>query len=438
MILFRVFNDWRINIVVKVDYEFVRDASVYLRSFKQRKAMIRLTTVLLFTLCLPLTAIVVGCDATEEGETEELITDVPADQPVDIPDSTLRERVEAHLLIYDRNYQSGTVITAGEIRQLGTLEVFSQDVIKDLTGLEFASGLQILKLGGPHEDVDRQTLDLTPLAKLTNLRVLELERYDITDLTPLAGLTQLQELSLDSITLEEAPAPDLTPLAGLTNLTTLWISECFITDITPLAELTGIAFLILPENWIEDITPLAKLTNLYYLILSNNKIEDFTPLAGLTNLRTLHLDSTWIEDITPLAGLTKLDTLDLSGNPIPDITTLAGLTKLGVLNLSNNWRITDIAPLVNMADLTTLTLSFNQGMDVSPVLELTKLRTLTLHFEVNVDVSPLVALNNLPHLHLTIWGLGYIQDQRPLCDLKVERAESNFRPLRPQLDCDDQ
>ena len=110
--------------------------------------MIRLTTVLLFTLCLALTTIVVGCGEKEEGETEELITDVPADQPVDIPDPTLREKVEEHLRFYDRNYQSGTVITTGEIGQLETLEVFSQDVIKDLTGLEFASGLQILKLGG--------------------------------------------------------------------------------------------------------------------------------------------------------------------------------------------------------------------------------------------------------------------------------------------------
>ena len=401
--------------MVKVKDEFIRDAGVYLGSFKQGKAMIRFTTVLLFTLCLALTTIVVGCGETDEGQTEELITDVPADQPVEIPDPTLRQKVEEHLQIY-RIDQSGTVITTGEIGQLGTLEVFSQDVIKDLTGLEFASGLQILKLSGPHDDGDRQTLDLTPLAELTNLRVLELTNYEITDLTPLAGLTQLDDLYLNRITLEEAPAPDLTPLAGLTNLRTLWISGCFITDLTPLAGLTKLGLLTLHDNLIEDITPLAGLTSLSYLTLSRNSIEDVTPLAGLTNLRTLNLDKTLIDDIAPLAGL----------------------TKLWVLNLSGNWQIVDIAPLANMADLTTLTLSFNQGMDVSPLLELNKLRTLTLHFEANADVSPLVELNNLPHLHLTIWGLGYIQDPRPLCELKIENAESDFRPLRPQLDCDDQ
>ena len=423
--------------MVKVKDEFIRDAGVYLGSFKQGKAMIRFTTVLLFTLCLALTTIVVGCGETDEDQTEESITDVPADQPVEIPDSTLREKVEEHLRI-SRIDQSGTVITTGEIGQLGTLEVFSQDVIKDLTGLEFASGLQILKLSGPHEDGDRQTLDLTPLAELTNLRVLELTNYDITDLTPLAGLTQLDELYLDRITLEEAPAPNLTPLAGLTNLRTLWISGCFITDLTPLAGLTKLGLLTLRDNLIEDITPLAGLTNLFYLTLSRNSIEDSTSLAGLTNLRTLKLDKNWIDDITPLAGLTELESLDLSDNPIADITPLTGLTNLGVLNLSGNWQIVDIALLANMADLATLTLSFNQGMDVSPLLELNKLRTLTLHFEGNADVSPLVELNNLPHLHLTIWGLGYIQDPRPLCELNIENAESNFRPLRPQLDCDDQ
>ena len=401
--------------MVKVKDEVIRDAGVYLGSFKQGKAMIRFTTVLLFTLCLALTTIVVGCGETDEDQAEELIADVPADQPVEIPDSTLREKVEEHLRIY-RIDQSDTVITTGEIGQLGTLEVFSQDVIKDLTGLEFASGLQILKLSGPHDDGDRQTLDLKPLAELTNLRVLELTNYDITDLTPLTGLTQLDDLYLDRITLEEAPAPDLTPLAGLTNL----------------------FYLTLSRNSIEDVTPLAGLTNLRTLNLDKTWIGDITPLAGLTNLRTLNLDKTWIDDITPLAGLTELESLDLSDNPIADIAPLTGLTKLGVLNLSDNWQIVDIALLANMADLTSLTLSFNQGMDVSPLLKLNKLRTLTLHFEANADVSPLVELNNLPHLHLTIWGLGYIQDPRPLCELKIENAEANFRPLRPQLDCDDQ
>ena len=305
-----------------------------------------------------LLVLLVGCGADSVTE-EEVVTDVPADQPVEITDSALREKIEDHLGVYHGvTIQSGAVITTGEIGQLGTLEVFSQDVIKDLKGLEFAAGLQILKLGGPHEDGDRQTLDLTPLAGLTNLRILELKRYDITDLTPLAGLTALEDLHLNAITLEEAPAPDLTPLAGLTNLNVLWLSDCFITDLTPLAGLTNVQFLTLVRNNIEDISPLAGLTNLRWLSLDGNWIYDISPLADLTNLRNLDLSSSGVRDISPLADLTNLQNLDLSSSGITDLSPLAGLTNLESLSLGSTG-VTDLTPLADLTNLTHLRLYCN-------------------------------------------------------------------------------
>ena len=338
-----------------------------------------------------LLVLLVGCGAGSVTE-EEVVTDVPADQPVEIPDPALREKVEDHLRFYhDVTIQSGAVITAGEIGQLGTLEVFSQDVIKDLTGLEFAAGLQILKLGGPHEDGDRQTLDLTPLAGLTNLRILELKRYDITDLTSLAGLTALEDLHLDAITLEEAPAPDLTPLAGLTNLNVLWISDCFITDLTPLAGLTNVQFLTLLRNNIEDISPLAGLTNLWWLSLDGNWIYDLSPLADLTNLQNLDLSSSGITDLSPLAGLTNLESLSLGSTGVTDLTPVANLTNLTHLRLYSTG-ITDLSPLAGLTNLWNLDLSSNGGItDLSPLADLTNLRELIFGLQ-RVDYSGICSL----------------------------------------------
>ena len=74
---------------------------------------------------------------------------------------------------------------------------------------------------------------------------------------------------------------DLSPVAGLTNLTLLDVSGNQITDLSPLAGLTNLNTLILSHNLIADVTPLAGLTNVSDLDLSNNQINDVSPLASL-------------------------------------------------------------------------------------------------------------------------------------------------------------
>jgi Leucine-rich repeat (LRR) protein len=54
--------------------------------------------------------------------------------------------------------------------------------------------------------------DLAPLAGLTGLQTLWLNRFAGTDLAPLAGLTGLQTLGLNRFA-----GTDLAPLAGLTK-----------------------------------------------------------------------------------------------------------------------------------------------------------------------------------------------------------------------------
>ena len=79
-----------------------------------------------------------------------------------------------------------------------------------MTGLEHATNLQSLVL----ED-NSSLSDLSPLARLTRLEVLELWNNSVSDISPLAGLTNLQNLGLVLNNIS-----DISPLVANTGLET--------------------------------------------------------------------------------------------------------------------------------------------------------------------------------------------------------------------------
>ena len=167
--------------------------------------------------------------------------------------------------------------------------------IKNLEGLEHATGLSVLELR------DNQIRDIRPLVNLKNLTQLILDNNRVSDIRPLTNMKQLTWLLLG-----KNPISDFTPLTDLT-------------------ELKGLSFW---GNNVSDVTLFAGLTKLTDLWLGLNKISNITPLADLVNLKVLSLHDNQIRDVTPLAGLVNLEELKLKGNPIQDTFPLASLTKL--------------------------------------------------------------------------------------------------------------
>ena len=231
--------------------------------------------------------------------------------PVDIPDGFLRRSIEAAI---DKEREA--VITRAELASLISLDIFGD--VTDLTGLEYATGLDSLTL----------------------------ERSLVTDISPLAKLTTLKHLRLNW----NSQIVDISPLAELAGLESLHLAGSQVTDISALRGLAGLEVLFLWYNRIADISALTGLTGLESLYLANNEIADISALAGLTGLERLLLSDNQIADISALAGLTGLRTLSLGGNRIADISALTNLAGLDWLYLSEN-RIADIAPLVANAGL---------------------------------------------------------------------------------------
>ena len=374
---------------------------------------------------------------------------IPGGQ-VHIPDPNLRAAVVEAL-----GKSVNAPITAEDMKRLTLLDVRNKD-IRDLTGLQFATNLSSINGSGS------KVSDLSPIAGLTQLKVLDIDSIDspsvihdakqlsrlvnltflalhgVEDLTPLAGLPKLEQLFVSHPNIR-----DLSPLAGLINLELIHMSGALISDLSPLAGLTKLEHVHLPGGDISDLTPLAGLTELEELHLHHNSISDISPIAGLTNLKRLDLSRIDVlSDISPLATLSNLEWLSLLYNKISDVSPLAKLSNLKWLNLHNN-KILDISPLSGLTSLTWLDVSENEIeilSDISPLATLSNLERLSLRDNKISDVSPLAKLSNLKWLNLRnnkILDISPLSGLTSLTWLDVSENEiSNLSPLdgiRPNL-----
>ena len=310
----------------------------------------------------------------------------------DIPDANLRAAIKIAM-----GKGPDDPITGFEMAFLSELEAPNSN-IRDLTGLELATGLTILDLGtelvsGAGYVNSNHISDFSLLSGLLRLERLDLGGNSISDLSVLSGalssLTRLERLYLDNNSIS-----DVSALSGLTRLELLYLDNNSISDVSPLSDLTDLTRLYLRNNSISDVLPLSGLINLAGLYLNNNSISDISVLSGLTRLRSLFLSVNSISNITPLSGLTSLTSLTLSGNSISDVSALSGLTNLIGLSLSLN-NISDISVLSDLTRLRSLLLHTNSISDLSPLVANTGLGTGDL---VDVRNNPLSATSINTHI----------------------------------------
>ena len=247
----------------------------------------------------------------------------------------------------------GETVSAGELAGLASLSARNAG-IRDLAGLEAATGLKELDLGfNPLADLrqlallpgleslnlDGAALDLRPLAALAGLRRLSVRHNLLEELQPLGALAELVELDIGDNRVE-----DLRPLAGLARLAVLRADRNGIADLWPLASVRGLETLELGANRVRDLQPLAGLERLRRLRLDGNRLSELHPLSGLRGLEELGLASTAVRDLGPLAGLDGLRRLDLRGSAVRDLLPLRRLASLASVHVGGS-RIRDLAPL---------------------------------------------------------------------------------------------
>ena len=204
------------------------------------------------------------------------------------PDPNLRAVIENYL-----GKTQGAPITKTEMESLRKEIRAENKNISDISGLECATNLSTLKLGG------NNISDIEPLAHLVNLRELEMHGSPVSDLSPIARLTQLKFIGFSGWQLS-----DISPIKDLTNLERLGISWSNVTDISVVANMKALRRLSLYHcEKLSDISPLANLTALIELTLSGcDSIRDVSPIANLTNLKYISLSRN-VPDISSLFKL---------------------------------------------------------------------------------------------------------------------------------------
>ncbi|WP_422038641.1 leucine-rich repeat domain-containing protein [Roseibium sp.] len=256
----------------------------------------------------------------------------------------------------------------------GEIDLSPLQSMKGLYGLELSADAasSMGQLTSDLEDLvelrlwaPRETIDLTPLSKFPNLRVLLVSSKSIVGQDSLRKLKQLEHVNL-----QISGETDFSVLSALPELKWLEISgklgRPVLSDIEFVSALPRLKKLVLRTNNIKDLSPLSGLRDLTSLNLSENaKLSDISAVANLTKLVSLKLRKTSVSNIMPIHKLSDLQILWLDRTQVSDITPLENLSRLWGLGLSGT-QVSDITPLRNLP-LKHLNLRNTNVVDLSPL-----------------------------------------------------------------------
>lgn len=203
------------------------------------------------------------------------------------------------------------VRVCGDLSALTALTSLNLDRCEyvDLTALAPLTQMRELSLGG----VSSSTFD-HDLNRVARLRAAAVEN-SCEDSAVIMTMCNAIEARLADAHL------DLTPLAALSALTLLDLSRRHITDLTPLARLTQLTNLSLNATSIETLEPLGECTALTSLNACNStRFTDLTPLSQCTRLRGVYISGcSGVTCITPLARCERLEMVNARHCSLVDV-----------------------------------------------------------------------------------------------------------------------
>lgn len=234
-----------------------------------------------------------------------------------------------------------------------------------------------------------------PIAKLAQLKSLDVTNGVVSSLAGLSHATALESLQLRAANL--ASLQEVTSFPALKSLA--------ITQQSPLSRLDALAALplletlSLPASTIPESLELSVPARLTTLQLGRVESATLQWIGALANLTNLNLGGVQSRDLSPLGGLTRLKTLTLAGANANDWQWLGSLRALATLDLGN-CNLDSTSRLPAGAPLTTLALRDIPGIELKPIgaPSLRTLRLIRLGLESVPDsqwFSSLPALNFL-------------------------------------------
>lgn len=356
-------------------------------------------------------------------------------------DPALKEGIAEHL-------ESAGVTSVALLTSLSTWNV----PFESLRGIECLTNLEELSLSRGGYEAGSQVIDLAPVATLKSLSRLSLESIDFVGFEALYGLPLkylgLVELGLDSLSpvarftqlemleLSRLSTGDLSPLAELGALQHLGLNYMPVSDFSPLSGLPFLGRLYLNALDNTDLRGVFNLPELTYLTVENSDFVSFSGLGEVPQLKTLRLgDCPKIESFDGLQN-TLIETIEVtsfySGYPIvSDLSALASVPSLQQLSLPNA-AVSDVSPLAECHALKFLNLEKNDVVDLSPLQGLS-LEGLVISYNPISSIEPLGFLSRLSSLSIEGLGLTSIEPLRGLPLQKLSGSGNSITDLSPVI-----
>ena len=175
--------------------------------------------------------------------------------------------------------------------------------------------------------------DISDLKYCKNLKKLVFpsdDRRPMTTLKQIDALSELTELKELTLTYNRVLS-DISPLAKLKKLEVLDLSGNAIEDISPLKDLSALRVLHLTSNPIRDGSPIAGMSELVDLSLP--MLQDYSILSVFSKLQKLNILSSDPHVLNHVVGATQLTELTVSAADSDlDLTALAEFPHLRNLN----------------------------------------------------------------------------------------------------------
>ncbi len=188
----------------------------------------------------------------------------------------------------------------------------------------------------------KNVFELEPLAKLSNLKYLDITATNVRSLVPLRNLTKLETLICSNTQIA-----DLEALKYSTNLRELICNNTLIRDLRILTNFSKLEKLYCEGTPLYELSVLPGLKDLH---CARTSITSLVPVAKMPHLVSLDCAQTGVKDLQPLTQTTKLSWLNIEDTPVTDLSPLSKSTQLQIL-ICNNTQVQDLDPLKGLPAL---------------------------------------------------------------------------------------
>ncbi|MBQ8164791.1 MAG: leucine-rich repeat domain-containing protein [Clostridia bacterium] len=249
--------------------------------------------------------------------------------------------------------------------------------IRNINDIVYFTSLEELDLYG------NKISDITPIAQLVNLRVLNIgKNYNTLYSSNSSGTNGINLNILSSLPLleelyaEDNQISDLSFVEGLSQIKILNLSNNNLTDVTALSNLKNLEKLILLNNKITDLVSLTECVKLNYIDVSNNYYE-------VMDEQTLFYTGYGIKDLSFAEKLANLTYINVSMNMVSSLESLSKLKELRTIYADDNY-ITDISYFKDNSNIQLLSVKRNYIKDFNVI---TSMKTLTELFYIGNPID---------------------------------------------------